>query len=38
MSDAWNILRRYHLHLLVIGYLRLVGGQAAANRYIGRLP
>jgi hypothetical protein len=37
MSDVWKILRAYHFHLLVIGAIRLFGGNAAAHRYIDRL-
>lgn len=32
-----TLLRRYHLHLLVIGAIRIVAGQEAANRYIDAL-
>ena len=36
MSEAWKIIRRWHLHLLMIGIVRLVAGQQAAHRYIDR--
>ena len=34
---AWEMVRRYHVYLLVIGAIRLVGGQESAFRYIDTL-
>ena len=36
-GSMWAVVRRYHIHLLVIGVIRIVAGQKAAGRYIDRL-
>lgn len=37
VREAWQIVRVFHLHLCVIGAIRLTLGEAAAHRYIDRL-
>ena len=37
MSAFWQIVRRYHFHVLVVGAIRLTAGRDAAQRYINGL-